>query len=394
MENNYLSHHGVKGQKWGERKYQYEDGSLTAEGRRHYGYGEERDKLRAEIKMVREKSRAERAIVREKARATRLMEKQINKERERTEKARQKQQLKLQKIKNAEKEKRSKEYEKRNAEREKRKEIEKQEQLKRLDEFKKKHPLQYNRLKKYLREDGTLNDAGQALYFGNGKKKNIYQMSNEDLKKTTDRLYLEKNYKDAVYRLKEQDSHGMKSKVADIVKKGGITFIGQFAANSLSSLMFSGPDGVKNDMLENGKQALDGSLDAMGSVLTKQLGLSNNKGNQAYNAFRDSIKIIDDRTKAQKEGANEAKRAILNMIKDDTKQSMIDNYKTSTINDSYRKGRKIKDTYMNEYKRSTREQKAREFTNTFNMLDKPNLSDKELNDYIAYLDKLMDEAYK
>lgn len=35
----YLCHHGVKGQKWGARKYQYRDGSLTPEGYTHYGYG-------------------------------------------------------------------------------------------------------------------------------------------------------------------------------------------------------------------------------------------------------------------------------------------------------------------------------------------------------------------
>lgn len=34
-----LYHHGVKGMKWGERKYQYKDGSLTPAGRLHYGYG-------------------------------------------------------------------------------------------------------------------------------------------------------------------------------------------------------------------------------------------------------------------------------------------------------------------------------------------------------------------
>ena len=34
-----LYHHGVKGQKWGHRQWQNEDGSLTPAGREHYGYG-------------------------------------------------------------------------------------------------------------------------------------------------------------------------------------------------------------------------------------------------------------------------------------------------------------------------------------------------------------------
>ena len=33
----YLAHHGVKGQKWGVRRYQNDDGSLTEEGKRRYG---------------------------------------------------------------------------------------------------------------------------------------------------------------------------------------------------------------------------------------------------------------------------------------------------------------------------------------------------------------------
>lgn len=32
----FLAHHGVKGQKWGVRRYQNEDGSLTSEGKQRY----------------------------------------------------------------------------------------------------------------------------------------------------------------------------------------------------------------------------------------------------------------------------------------------------------------------------------------------------------------------
>lgn len=35
----YLAHHGTKGMKWGVRRYQNPDGSLTAEGRKRYGIG-------------------------------------------------------------------------------------------------------------------------------------------------------------------------------------------------------------------------------------------------------------------------------------------------------------------------------------------------------------------
>lgn len=39
----YLIHYGVKGQKHGVRRYQNEDGTLTAEGRDHYGVGDSRN---------------------------------------------------------------------------------------------------------------------------------------------------------------------------------------------------------------------------------------------------------------------------------------------------------------------------------------------------------------
>lgn len=39
---NELCHFGIKGQRWGERRYQNEDGSYTPEGRIHYGIGSEK----------------------------------------------------------------------------------------------------------------------------------------------------------------------------------------------------------------------------------------------------------------------------------------------------------------------------------------------------------------
>lgn len=38
--NDWLMHHGIKGQKWGIRRYQNPDGTLTAEGRERYGVKE------------------------------------------------------------------------------------------------------------------------------------------------------------------------------------------------------------------------------------------------------------------------------------------------------------------------------------------------------------------
>lgn len=36
MENNELYHHGIKGQKWGVRRYRNEDGTLTEAGKKRY----------------------------------------------------------------------------------------------------------------------------------------------------------------------------------------------------------------------------------------------------------------------------------------------------------------------------------------------------------------------
>lgn len=45
---NELSHHGIKDQKWGLRRFQNPDGSLTPAGRERYGVGKERGTAGAE----------------------------------------------------------------------------------------------------------------------------------------------------------------------------------------------------------------------------------------------------------------------------------------------------------------------------------------------------------
>jgi hypothetical protein len=44
QSNDYICHHGVKGQRWGIRRYQNPDGSLTPAGRKHYHYSDKEQK--------------------------------------------------------------------------------------------------------------------------------------------------------------------------------------------------------------------------------------------------------------------------------------------------------------------------------------------------------------
>ena len=49
MANMYIAHHGIKGQKWGVRRYQNPDGTLTKEGKDRYYYS---NRAKRELKYV------------------------------------------------------------------------------------------------------------------------------------------------------------------------------------------------------------------------------------------------------------------------------------------------------------------------------------------------------
>lgn len=57
MDNTELKHWGVKGQKWGVRRYQNKDGSLTPAGQKRYN--KEMEKLKAEEKILKTKARTQ-----------------------------------------------------------------------------------------------------------------------------------------------------------------------------------------------------------------------------------------------------------------------------------------------------------------------------------------------
>lgn len=53
-----LTHWGISGMKWGRRRWQNEDGSLTEEGRIHYGVGAAREAARNEAKVIKAQAKA------------------------------------------------------------------------------------------------------------------------------------------------------------------------------------------------------------------------------------------------------------------------------------------------------------------------------------------------
>lgn len=84
-----LYHHGIKGQKWGDRNYQYEDGSLTPEGRRRYygsaglnrfRFGDAKSKPKTKEEKEMAKANSAYRVERHKAKMERKTQEALNKE--------------------------------------------------------------------------------------------------------------------------------------------------------------------------------------------------------------------------------------------------------------------------------------------------------------------------
>lgn len=109
MVNEQLQHAGVRGMKWGIRRYQYKDGSLTPAGRKHYN--QEVSRLKAKTQKVKEKEKVASNKAKTQAKFDKLEEKkQKLKEREDALKNKNKEAKKQAKdVKEAEKAKKSEE---------------------------------------------------------------------------------------------------------------------------------------------------------------------------------------------------------------------------------------------------------------------------------------------
>ena len=228
--------------RWGFRRFQNPDGSLTEEGRIRYN-------TRSQIRVIREKNRSNIKTMRAE-----------NREKIRYDRAKQKLYSENQRSKNLESERqRKKEL---NAER------------KEVAKFKKKHPLKYMQIKKYLTKDGTLNDAGRVRFYGNGDKKTINKMSTKELKNATYRLEAEQKYKNVA---KYAKSGKLSSKIARTFFNAGASFAAVYGGRKIINKATDGK------LYKDDAETLKAAILSMGGVFLSSLGIQGVKTGNPFN---------------------------------------------------------------------------------------------------------------
>lgn len=115
-------------------------------------------------------------------------------------------------------------------------------------------------VRRYQNEDGTLTEAGRARYNQDGTKKDPRDMSDEDLRRASNRLQLEQNYN----RLKG-DNYKNRSSNIDILLRAGESFTGSFLVTFTGKTLLDAGFGKEINI---GKNAIFGLIAGTASGIT------------------------------------------------------------------------------------------------------------------------------
>lgn len=264
LENSsYLEHHGIKGQKWGVRRFQNADGSLTKAGRSRYGVGPTKYKIKVQSPFEKQKAKLkeQEKIMTQKeeiqTRKNQLKEREANlkdlgKSQETLRKEEMKRLEKELKALQKQDEKEAKKF-KMKEEREAKKAERKEEKAARVAEKKIEKAEQRaqakadKKAKQEREKERAIAEEEAAYKYKQDKKitkaittKKTSEMTNEELQAFVNRYNLEQDYKKAV----AQANKGKKSPIANaagtvgkILAKSGQEAMGTVSKNVLTYLL-------------------------------------------------------------------------------------------------------------------------------------------------------------
>lgn len=92
-------------------------------------------------------------------------------------------------------------------------------------------------VRRYTDKDGNLSAAGKARYNKDGKKKKPLEMTNLQLKKSTERLNAENRY---IAALKESNNNKTSHKIGRSIAQAGATFVAYFGTTKLMNAISNG----------------------------------------------------------------------------------------------------------------------------------------------------------